>query len=107
MAALPVLATRMALPPPSSRTFGRPGSAAGVRPRPAAVAIGRRTLVAAAVAIALLAVWAAGATWCLLASDTLSAGLIARQSAIQYAYEDRIGDLRARLDRVNSLKLVE
>ena len=71
------------------------------------VAVRRGRLIAAAIGAALLAVWAAGATWCLFASDTLSAGLLARQTAIQYAYEDRIGDLRTRLDRVSTQKLIE
>src|SRR5215204_939386 len=93
------------VPQPSSRR------AFGSRDRATAsaqlVAVRRGRLIAAAIGAALLAVWAAGATWCLLASDTLSAGLLARQSAIQYAYEDRIGDLRTRLDRVSTQKLVE
>ena len=93
------------VPQPSSRR------AFGSRDRAAAsaqlVAVRRGRLIAAAIGAALLAVWAAGATWCLFASDTLSAGLLARQSAIQYAYEDRIGDLRTRLDRVSTQKLVE
>ena len=42
------------------------------------VAVRRGRLIAAAIGAALLAVWAAGATWCLFASDTLSAGLLAR-----------------------------
>jgi murein DD-endopeptidase MepM/ murein hydrolase activator NlpD len=93
------------VPQPSSRR------AFGSRDRATAsehlVAVRRGRLIAAAIGAALLAVWAAGATWCLFASDTLSAGLLARQSAIQYAYEDRIGDLRTRLDRVSTQKLVE
>src|SRR5215204_2167812 len=93
------------VPQPSSRR------AFGSRDRATAsaqlVAVRRGRLIAAAIGAALLAVWAAGATWCLLASDTLSAGLLARQSAIQYGYEDRIGDLRTRLDRVSTQKLVE
>ncbi|MFL5146656.1 MAG: M23 family metallopeptidase [Microvirga sp.] len=93
------------MPQPSSRR------AFGSRDRATAsehlVAVRRGRLIAAGIGAALLAVWAAGATWCLFASDTLSAGLLARQSAIQYAYEDRIGDLRTRLDRVSTQKLVE
>jgi len=93
------------VPQPSSRR------AFGSRDRATAsehlVAVRRGRLIAAGIGAALLAVWAAGATWCLFASDTLSAGLLARQSAIQYAYEDRIGDLRTRLDRVSTQKLVE
>src|SRR5215212_7762209 len=93
------------VPQPSSRR------AFGSRDRATAsehlVAVRRGRLIAAGIGAALLAVWAAGATWCLFASDTLSAGLLARQSAIQYAYEDRIGDLRTRLDRVSTQKLLE
>jgi murein DD-endopeptidase MepM/ murein hydrolase activator NlpD len=86
----------------SSRSFRpRPNAAPGTVP------IRRGALVAVGAGIALLAAWAAGATWCLLQSDTFSAGFLARQSAIQTAYEDRIGDLRSRLDRVASQKLVE
>jgi murein DD-endopeptidase MepM/ murein hydrolase activator NlpD len=71
------------------------------------VPLRRGTLIAGGVGGALLAAWAAGATWCLLRSDTFSAAFLARQSAIQSAYEDRIGDLRSRLDRAASQKLVE
>ncbi len=93
------------VPQPSSRrAFGaRDRAIVGAQ----LVAVRRGRLIAAGIGAALLAVWAAGATWCLFASDTLSAGLLARQSAIQYAYEDRIGDLRTRLDRVSTQKLVE
>jgi murein DD-endopeptidase MepM/ murein hydrolase activator NlpD len=74
---------------------------------PGTVAIRRGVLVAGGIGIALLAAWAGGATWCLVRSDTFSAAFLARQGAIQSAYEDRIGDLRSRLDRVSSQKLVE
>ena len=95
------------VPQPSSRrAFGSRDRATASAMREL-VAVRRGRLIAAAIGAALLAVWAAGATWCLFASDTLSAGLLARQSAIQYAYEDRIGDLRTRLDRVSTQKLVE
>jgi murein DD-endopeptidase MepM/ murein hydrolase activator NlpD len=97
---------RMASAFPRSSAFGlRPGAAP-----PAAhgtVPIRRGMLVAGGAGIALLAAWAAGATWCLVQSDTLSAGFLARQSAIQNAYEDRIEDLRSRLDRAATQKLVE
>jgi murein DD-endopeptidase MepM/ murein hydrolase activator NlpD len=92
--------------PFSRRAFGSRDRATASAMR-GLVAVRRGRLIAAAIGAALLAVWAAGATWCLFASDTLSAGLLARQSAIQYAYEDRIGDLRTRLDRVSTQKLVE
>src|SRR5215213_8059111 len=95
------------VPQPSSRrAFGSRDRATANAMREL-VAVRRGRLIAAAIGAALLAVWAAGATWCLFASDTLSAGLLARQSAIQYAHEDRIGDLRTRLDRVSTQKLVE
>jgi murein DD-endopeptidase MepM/ murein hydrolase activator NlpD len=80
----------------------------GVAPQaPGLVPIRRGVLIAGGIGSALLTAWAAGATWCLVQSDTLSAGFLARQSALRNAYEDRIGDLRSRLDRASSQKLVE
>jgi murein DD-endopeptidase MepM/ murein hydrolase activator NlpD len=74
---------------------------------PGTVTVRRGMLVAGGIGGALLAAWAVGATWCLVRSDAFSAAFLARQSAIQSAYEDRIGDLRSRLDRAATQKLVE
>ena len=54
-----------------------------------------------------LAAWAGIATWCLLQTDALSEGFLARHTATERAYEERIGALRTRLDRVTSHKLIE
>jgi murein DD-endopeptidase MepM/ murein hydrolase activator NlpD len=39
--------------------------------------------------------------------DTVLAGLIARQTQMQYRYEDRIADLRAKVDRLSSRQLLD
>jgi murein DD-endopeptidase MepM/ murein hydrolase activator NlpD len=71
------------------------------------VALRRSTLIGAAIAAALAAIWAGAATWCLLNGDTLAAQLFAQQSAMQHGYEEKIAALRTQLDRVTSQKLVE
>ncbi len=87
-------------------------SLAGPRSRPAAlepsvVAIGRGTLIGAGAVLCLLAAWASGATWYLVSRDEIVARFLAKQTEMQYAYEDRIGALRTHLDRVASQKLLE
>lgn len=72
-----------------------------------AVTVRRPILVGAGVALLLLAVWAAGSAWYLLFRDDVAAHLIARQSAMQQAYEERIGALRVHLDRLASQNLVD
>src|SRR3954465_12445792 len=93
------------VPQPSSRR------AFGSRDRATAsehlVAVRRGRLIAAGMAPPPLAVGGGGAPWALRAAPPLAAGPPPRQSPIQYAYEDRIGDLRTRLDRVSTQKLVE
>jgi murein DD-endopeptidase MepM/ murein hydrolase activator NlpD len=67
----------------------------------------RRTLVLAAVAFAVLSLWASAATWFIVFRDEALARFMERQGAMQYAYEERISALRARLDRVATQKLLE
>ncbi|WP_375465089.1 M23 family metallopeptidase [uncultured Methylobacterium sp.] len=57
-------------------------------------------LLAAALAATIL--WAAGATGLLLFHDDLLAGFVARQGAMQAAYEARLLDMQMRLDRGGS-----
>ena len=71
------------------------------------VAIGRGTLIGAGVVLCGLAAWAAGATWWLVNHDAIAVGFLKRQTALQYAYEDRIAALRAQIDRVASQRLLE
>src|SRR4051812_24984736 len=87
-------------------------SRAGLRPRTgvserSVIAISRRTLIGVGVVLCGLAAWASGVTWYLLNHDDIAAGFLARQTALQYAYEDRIAALRAQVDRVASQRLLE
>lgn len=54
----------------------------------------------------VLAGWSAGAAWFILSRDDLVARVLSRQTAVQYAYEERIASLRAQLDRVTSKQVV-
>src|SRR4051812_5481093 len=57
--------------------------------------------------IVLLGLWsAATATYFAFRDDVLTR-LIARQAEMQYAYEDRIGELRAKVDRTTSRQLLD
>src|SRR5215212_6352374 len=81
-------------------------SFAGLSPCPPAplersvVALGRKTLIGAGAALCFLTAWASGATWYLISHDEIVARFLARQTEMQYAYEDRIAALRTHLDRV-------
>src|SRR5882724_11423096 len=58
-------------------------------------------------AVVLLGMWsAATATYFAFRDDVLTR-LIARQAEMQYAYEDRIAELRARVDRTTSRQLLD
>ncbi len=57
--------------------------------------------------IILMGVWSAvTATYFAFRDDVLTR-LIARQAEMQYAYEDRIAELRARIDRTTSRQLLD
>ena len=57
--------------------------------------------------IVLLGMWsAATATYFAFRDDVLTR-LIARQAEMQYAYEDRIAELRAKVDRTTSRQLLD
>src|SRR6202165_1992661 len=57
--------------------------------------------------VTLLGMWsAATATYFAFRDDVLTR-LIARQAAMQYAYEDRIAELRAKVDRTTSRQLLD
>src|SRR6266481_3082987 len=57
--------------------------------------------------VVLLGMWsAATATYFAFRDDVLTR-LIARQAEMQYAYEDRIAELRARVDRTTSRQLLD
>lgn len=64
-----------------------------------AIAVGGLFIVALA--------WATAATWFIFSNDDVTAQLLRRQAGLQAAYEEKVGALRARLDRVASQKLLE
>jgi murein DD-endopeptidase MepM/ murein hydrolase activator NlpD len=66
-------------------------------------------LVVGSVAAAALAlsVWGAALTSYLVFKDDIMGGLMSRHAAIQHAYEDRIRDLRAQVDRLVSRQMVD
>jgi murein DD-endopeptidase MepM/ murein hydrolase activator NlpD len=76
-------------------------------PEGPAIVVSRRSLVTAGIAFLLLAVWAAGTAGYFLFHDDVAAHLIARQKAMQQAYEEKIGALRAHLDRVASQNVID
>ena len=86
-----------------SRTGRNPPHA----PQPPVLTVRRGTLAAAGAAFAVLAAWGAGTAWYILFKDHVAARLVAKHTAMQYAYEEKLGALRARVDRVASQKLLE
>jgi murein DD-endopeptidase MepM/ murein hydrolase activator NlpD len=66
-----------------------------------------RILVPAAAAAVLLVAWLIGSTAYFVFRDDLLGRLVARQTEMQFAYEDRIAGLRAQIDRITSRQLVD
>ncbi len=97
----------MLSPRPDLPAFTRPPSSLPP-PEPERVwVVRRRTLLIAALAFGTLALWASAATWFIVFRDEALARFMERQAAMQYAYEERVSALRARLDRVATQKLLE
>lgn len=69
--------------------------------------ISRAALIAGGALAALLAVAVLGAAGYLVFRDELLAGLLDRQTQMQYAYEDRLAAMRLRLDQVTSRQFVD
>jgi murein DD-endopeptidase MepM/ murein hydrolase activator NlpD len=57
--------------------------------------------------VVIMAGWSVATATYFAFRDDLLKGLIARQAAQQYAYEDRIAELRARIDRTTSRQLLD
>jgi murein DD-endopeptidase MepM/ murein hydrolase activator NlpD len=57
--------------------------------------------------LVIMAGWSAVTATYFAFHDDLLARLIARQAAMQFAYEDRIADMRAQVDRVTSRQLLD
>ncbi len=59
----------------------------------------RRLVVLLGVGLALATLWAAAASYYLVFHDEMLARFVSRQSAMQFAYEERLGTLQGALDR--------
>jgi murein DD-endopeptidase MepM/ murein hydrolase activator NlpD len=70
-------------------------------------AVRRRTLHVALFGAALCAVWCLAATAYVVLCDDVTGVLAARQTEVQYAYEDRLAELRNQLDRATSRQLLD
>jgi murein DD-endopeptidase MepM/ murein hydrolase activator NlpD len=57
--------------------------------------------------LVIMAVWSGATATYFTFRDDLLTRLIGRQAAMQYAYEDRIADLRAQIDRLTSRQLLD
>ena len=93
---------RPAKPPAAAKTSGYTFAHAGrqIRLGPVAFWIAVGTVV-------ILAGWSATTATYFAFSDDVLKGLIARQAEQQYAYEDRIAELRAQIDRTTSRQLLD
>jgi murein DD-endopeptidase MepM/ murein hydrolase activator NlpD len=91
-----------AKPPAAAKTSGYTFAHAGrqIRLGPVAFWIAVGTVV-------ILAGWSATTATYFAFSDDVLKGLIARQAEQQYAYEDRITELRAQIDRTTSRQLLD
>lgn len=58
-------------------------------------------------ALVIMAIWSAGTATYFAFRDDLLTRLIARQADMQYAYEDRISELRGQIDRLTSRQLLD
>jgi murein DD-endopeptidase MepM/ murein hydrolase activator NlpD len=93
---------QQAAKPPAAKTSGYTIAHAGrqIRFGPVAFWIAVGTVV-------ILAGWSATTATYFAFSDDVLKGLIARQAEQQYAYEDRIAELRAQIDRTTSRQLLD
>jgi murein DD-endopeptidase MepM/ murein hydrolase activator NlpD len=96
-AAPPARAQHAAAPPRTDYTLAHAGRQVRVGPVAFWVVVG--TLV-------IMAGWSGTTATYFAFRDDVLTGLIARQADIQYAYEDRIADLRAQIDRMSSRQLL-
>ncbi|MCA0401174.1 MAG: peptidoglycan DD-metalloendopeptidase family protein [Proteobacteria bacterium] len=73
---------------------------------PRIIEIGDRTVTALILISALLFAWYLVATLYLVMRDDLVISLLANQRRAHYAYEDRIAELRGRIDKITARQLV-
>jgi murein DD-endopeptidase MepM/ murein hydrolase activator NlpD len=55
----------------------------------------------------IFGVWSVGASVFIACHDDMLGAIVAREAEMQYAYEDRLADARAQLDRVTSRQLLD
>ncbi len=75
--------------------------------RPAEISLRRSTVILGALLLVGASSWAGVASWFIFARDDLAARMIRRETARQYAYEDRIAHLRQEIDRLSSRQLLD
>lgn len=90
------------MPSVPPKTFARPP----LQPAPVAGFSGRAMIALAAVTVAM-ALWGGAATWYILCRDDFVQTFLARQAEMRFAYEDRVTDLKNRLEREITSGLVE
>ncbi len=79
---------------PQDRAGSSRPSAGSAKPGP-----GRRLFLGICAALALTTLWAAGASYYLLFHDEMIARFVSQRSAMQFAYEERLGALQLQLDK--------
>lgn len=95
-----------ASPPPRAapgRRCPHPGSWSGAH----VLSLRRGPLVAVTALFAALVLWSAATAWYLLFRDEIAVRFMAKQAEMQFSYEEKIGALRAQVDRLESQKLLE
>ncbi|WP_375461989.1 M23 family metallopeptidase [uncultured Enterovirga sp.] len=80
-----------------------------VRPPPSSgqIVLRRKTLLVSTALTALTLAWAGAATWYIASRDELAIRFFAAETELRYTYEDRISDLKGRLEREITHNLVE
>lgn len=71
------------------------------------ILVGRRTLIGAALLALVLVAWGGAVTYYILFRDEVAQRFFAQQTMLKITYEDRIGDLSARLAREVTQNMVD
>ncbi|MGL4727184.1 MAG: M23 family metallopeptidase [Bosea sp. (in: a-proteobacteria)] len=71
------------------------------------LSVRRSSIVIGSLLLVGVSAWAGVASWFIFARDDLAARMIRRETARQYAYEDRIAHLRQEIDRLSSRQLLD
>jgi murein DD-endopeptidase MepM/ murein hydrolase activator NlpD len=71
------------------------------------VSVRRSSIILGSTFLVGVSAWAGVASWFIFARDDLAARMIRRETARQYAYEDRIAHLRQEIDRLSSRQLLD